>query len=257
MRRLRYGANIRRARSTVVGSDHIARDVERVYPRRGGEIAVIPLAPSELPAPDAEDRRWAGTLPDSFALYPAAAWPHKNHEVLFRALALLQSHGIRIPLVLTGATAGSVDLSTLACEHGIDDLVRHLGFVTPSQLSALYEKSRLTVIPTLYEAGSFPMFEAFSKGSPVVASAVCSLPSQASGAAILIDPGNEYELADRLKQVWSDDSLRCVLRQAGLRRAGEFTWPSTATGYVAAYRRALCLPPTESDIAWQANHARF
>ena len=256
LRRMRYGANIRSATMTVVASRYIADDVERIYPQRKGPISVIPLAPIQLPE-SPTSAAWTASLPDQFAFYPAAAWPHKNHETLFRAISLLRDRGIRVPLVLTGAKAGRVDLEELAQRFGVDDLVTHLGFVSPTELSLLYSRATVTVIPTLYEAGSFPMFEAFSKGCPVVASAVCSLPQQAAEAAMLFNPYDSNDLAEQLAKVWTDRSSQVWLRAAGLRRAEKFTWAATAQGYAAAYRQALRLPPTVDDIVWREGHARF
>jgi glycosyltransferase involved in cell wall biosynthesis len=43
-------------------------------------------------------RRWQ--LPISFFIYPAAAWPHKNHDRLLRAFAAAKLDGVQ--LLLTG-----------------------------------------------------------------------------------------------------------------------------------------------------------
>lgn len=257
-RRLNYAANIRSAAVTVVGSQFIADDVARVYPRRAGSVAVVPLAPVEL----SEGRReapepWRRTLPPEFALYPAAAWPHKNHATLFRALRVLKKRGKARHLVLTGAASGRVNLRTLAEENGVDDCVTHLGFVEPSALLHLYRRAKLVTIPTLFEAGSFPMFEAFANGCPVVASSVCSLPAQADGAAILVDPSDAAELAQAIDTVWGDPLLREDLVARGRARAASFTWQATAAGFAASYRRALGLRPTPDDEIWERSHARF
>ena len=43
-------------------------------------------------------------LPDTYALYPAVTWPHKNHLRLLDALAMLRDErGVKIHLVCTGA----------------------------------------------------------------------------------------------------------------------------------------------------------
>jgi len=256
-RRMMYGANIRAAALTIVGSESTSEDVKRTYPERADHVMVVPLAPVELPDPAPLNEAQSASLPGDFALYPAAAWPHKNHRTLFQALKILKDRGLGRPVVLTGARTGQVNLTALAREVGVDDLVTHLGFVDPGQLATLYRRARLTVVPTLFEAGSFPMFEAFQSGCPVVASHVCSLPSQAAGAAVMIDPLSPSDLAEKLNLVWTDDSLRATLAVRGLERANQFTWRTAAQGYAAAYRRALGLPAAESDLRWMRTHARF
>ena len=61
---------------------------------------------SEYPAPTPDDLdrlRARLSLPESFLLYPAQTWPHKNHERLLEALARVRDEsGVTIPLVCPG-----------------------------------------------------------------------------------------------------------------------------------------------------------
>lgn len=256
-RRLVYGANIRAAATTVVASEYVAEDIRRYYPKRAGDVVIVPLAPVELPAEELLPDLLPERIPPEFAFYPAASWPHKNHAALFGAIRRLRERGIRRSVVLTGASSGGVDLTELAREQDVADLVVHLGFVEPGVLRYLYRKARLTILPTLFEAGSFPMFEAFKHGSAVASSNVCSLPAQAGGAAVLFDPHDEVGIAEALDRVWSSESLRHELAERGRQRAAEFNWVSTAMGFSAAYRRALGVPPTQLDLEWINRHVSF
>ena len=53
---------------------------------------------------------------------------------------------------------------------------------------ALYASALFMIVPTLFEAVSFPVLEAFANGLPVACSNVTSLPEQVGDAALLFDP---------------------------------------------------------------------
>lgn len=230
-----YRALCRQASYVVVGSRWIARDVVSSLGVAAEKVKVVNLAPlpraAAGPPPEA--------LPAQFAYYPAATWPHKNHETLLRALALLRREGLEIPLVCSGhATPHQQRLVELSDELGLQQQVVFLGFVTDDVVAALYERARLVVVPTLYEAGSFPMWEAFAARVPVVCSSVTSLPEQAGDAALVFDARDERALATAMRTAWTDDATRRQLVEAGSLRIRSLSWTETARRFRAVYRCA-------------------
>ena len=106
-------------------------------------------------------------LPRRYFYTPGASWPHKNHRVLFEALAALRRrHGVEVDLVLTGARVeGAVDVAALARGLGLDGEVHHLGYVPREDLPALYGGSLATVVPSLFEGFGIPVLEAMHAGA--------------------------------------------------------------------------------------------
>ena len=176
-------------------------------------------------------------LPDAFALYPAKAWPHKNHLRLMEALKILRDQGVDVPLVLTGAQGGQ-DLPVLAAADalGVRDLVHFVGFVTPTELSAIYRMARMMVFPSLFEGWGLPTLEAFVSGIPLACSNVTCLPAITAGAAELFDPYDSASIADVMVRVWEDDQLRRRLVTDGRARAAQFSWDHSARVFRACYR---------------------
>ena len=76
------------------------------------------------------------------------------------------------------------------------------------ELYWLYKNAMLTVIPTKYEAGSFPLMEAMKLGSPVIASNVTSLPETIGSEAYLFDPDNPAQIADKITTYGLSDQNR-------------------------------------------------
>src|SRR6476660_1243505 len=100
-----------------------------------------------------------------------------------------------------------------------------------------YRLAQSVVVPTLFEAASAPLFEAWQHGTPVACSAVTSLPEQAADAALLFDPLSIEEIAAAIKTLTLDEKVRARYRQRGFRRLGDFDLERTTKAYRAVYRK--------------------
>jgi len=115
--------------------------------------------------------------------------------------------------------------------------VRFLGFVTPRQLRTLYGLARAVVVPSLFEAASAPLWEAFASEVPAACSNVTSLPEQAGDAALVFDPRQPAEITAAVVRIWRDEGLRAQLVDRGRARVRAYTWERTARHFRAHYRR--------------------
>jgi len=218
--------------------DEYGVDSERVQP--------VPLGPA-LPGNPVTDEQSVAVrsqydLPESFVLYPANTWPHKNHRRLVAALGhIAETHGEQVPLVCPGGR----DDRGVADEHRIDDLaalgstsVFDIGFVDRDHLRALYHECCLLVYPSLFEGGGLPVIEAWQFDAPVVCSDIPPLREKGGDAAAYVDPTDVSAIGDTIYEVWTDDSLRGELVERGRARREQFTWRRTARIYHALYRKA-------------------
>ena len=233
-----------------------AQDLIRTYRMPPAKVRTVHLAPAvEAYAPRSDrelgELRARLRLPESFALYPARFWPHKNHRNLLEALAALRSEGGPVvPLVLTGSGGkGDPDVRRQVAGLGLADQVTILGFVAPHEIQAAFQGSRLLVFPSLFEGFGMPVLEAFRLGVPVAASRVTCLPEIAGGAAHLFDPQDPRDLARAVGEAWTDPVLRERLVERGRARASAFTWGRTATAFRALYRTLAGRAVDEADRA--------
>ena len=123
-----------------------------------------------------------------------------------------------------------------------------LGFVTPLELQCLYQLARCVIIPTQYEAGSFPLWEAFLSGVPAACSNVTSLPAQAGDAALIFNPDRPEEIADAIVRLWNDESLRQKLIERGYQNVARYSWQLTARTFRAYYRQIAKRPLSNEDL---------
>ena len=251
-----YRGLCEQAAVVAVSSSWVKDDVVDHYGLAPEKVQVVPLAPAigAYPDPTHEDLARVSarlSLPLAFGFYPAQTWPHKNHLGLLEALALLRDrHGVSIPFLFSGhQNEFFPTIEGRARALGLTEAVRFLGFVTPLEMQCLYRLCRCVVIPTRFEAASFPLWEAFLAGAPAACSAVTSLPRQAGDAALLFDPDRAEEIADALKRLWTEPSLREELVRRGRRNVARFSWDRTARLFRAHYRRLGGQEPTEEDRA--------
>jgi glycosyltransferase involved in cell wall biosynthesis len=262
-REVAYRAGCRTARCVVVGSQWVKDDLVESYGVSPRRIRVIPEgAPTQFVRPQSSDDLAAVSatlgLAHPFIIYPAVAWPHKNHRALLEALRLLRDEsGLIIHLVCTG---GRYEPFWPEIQRYIRDLelapqVRFLGFLPEEQLEAVYRLAAAMVQPSLFEASSLPIFEAWRAGIPVACSTATALPEQVVDAGLLFDPHDVRAIADAVRNVVTNQSLRRDLVARGAHRLQDFDWVRTAKGYRAAYRRVAGRPLSEEDrwlLSWES-----
>jgi glycosyltransferase involved in cell wall biosynthesis len=249
-----YEEFCRRARMVAVVSSWTKDDVVAHYGVAEERVQVVPYAPTfamlKDPSPvDVQALRRQFRLPSRYVLYPAQMWPHKNHAGLLRACHnLREQRGLEVPLVFSGRqTEHTARVVSEVRRLDLEQLVTLTGYVNANQLRSLYAASAGIVIPSLFEAGSFPMWDAFYSGVPVAASNVTSLPRQAGGAALLFDPVSVEQIADAIETLWSSETLRNELVARGREVVRPLTWERTARHFRAHYRRILDLPISPAD----------
>jgi glycosyltransferase involved in cell wall biosynthesis len=213
-RRRVYGWSARRSRLVVTISRHAADTLVESLGVPEERVRPIHLGiDHDVFRPGDEAR-------GQFLLYPARAWPHKNHTRLFEAFTELRQRHPDLELVLT------------AYEGPVPEGVRSLGRVGRDELVHLYRTAAALVFPSLYEGFGQPPLEAMACGCPVACSNVASLPEVVGDAARLFDPLSTEEILGAVEDVLADPD---PWRRRGFERAAAFTWEKTARAHDAVY----------------------
>jgi glycosyltransferase involved in cell wall biosynthesis len=249
-----YRTHCERAALVVAMTSWGRRDFVESYGLPAERVAVVPGGSvlREYPAPtpaDLERLRSHLSLPESFLLYPAQTWAHKNHEHLLEALARLRGdHGITIPLVCPGKqTRHYRRIAELVDRLDLSATTSFPGFVSSLELRGLYELGTALVFPSRFEGWGLPICEAFDAGLPVASSTATGLPDVVGDAGLLFDPEDVAEMAAQLRRLWTDAELRADLRERGSRRAAELSFDHTARLFRAHYRQVGCRSLSERD----------
>jgi glycosyltransferase involved in cell wall biosynthesis len=215
-RRFAYDRAARHADMVITVSDYCRRRIGERLGVPDSRIRVVPLGV-------ADDFRQERAPARQFVLYPARRWPHKNHGRLLQAMSSLREERPDLRLVLTGGG------EPLPNPPG---WVEQRGLVSRRELADLYRSAACMAFPSLYEGFGLPLLEAMASGCPVATSTAGSLREVAGGAAVAFDPEDVAAMASAIgRAIDAGDRLR----DAGLVRAGQFTWDACAQAHMEAY----------------------
>ncbi len=228
---------IRTATAVLVDSDLGKEHVLSFYGPYGARdehVRVLPFLPAstmprDVPAAARTAVRERYSIPDAYVFYPAQFWPHKNHASIIEALERLkQRDGIAVTAVFCGSHTDPVRarhfdlLMGMARLCGVADQIRVLDFVADDELAALYAGARALVMPTFFGPTNIPVLEAWALRCPVLTSDIPGIREQVGDAGVLVDPRSVGELADGIRRLWSDETLRVTLAERGTRRLASY-----------------------------------
>jgi glycosyltransferase involved in cell wall biosynthesis len=221
-----------------------ARD-ERL--RLGDDAAPRLPVPIGLWADDA--RR---TAPDAHTRHRAIFIGHLVERMgvgtAIRAVALLRTRGMDLPLDVVGRGPEAEALARLAVDEGVSDLVVFHGFRVGDELQERLADASVALAPYQDDGGSFTQFADPSKlksymasGLPIVLTPVppnaTELADAGTADVVADDP---MAFADALERLIGDDALWRSRREAALRHARSYDWPVVvapvleALGFAAA-----------------------
>lgn len=222
-------AQLRTATGLVCVSEP-TRDAVLEYLGTNVRWVVAPNAASGfvMSAPSLDDNtlREFGLTPGSYLLCVGSADPRKNMRTLSEAYASLPRQVRRaFPLVVAG---GAHD--AFAATH-IDWPVETIrtGYVTNTQLAALYQSARLLVVPSLNEGFGLPAVEGAAAGVPLAMSDIPAFRWVYGDGALYFDPRKKTSVADAIMQAIDDPVDQTLLTRKRSELTDRFSWESSAS----------------------------
>ncbi len=261
-RKFRLRRGLQRADYIVAVSGATQRDVVNLAPEVSGRVRLIYNAPDpqflakRLPSdaraagPEAAARERARILERyqiryPFLLYAGSIRPQKNIPRLIEAFAVARSsleaqggyEDLRL-IIIGDEISRYPDVRRAVIQSRVENCVRFLGFIPFDTLRIFHELATAFVFPSLYEGFGLGPLEAMASGTPVIASAVSSLPEVVGGAAMLVNPENVFDIARGITEVLMNEDLRNSLIAKGRKQAASFSWARTAKEVLALYDEA-------------------
>lgn len=229
----------------VVSFKHVKEDILKFFKVNSEKVSICPPPFTASWFLTKEETEW-DKLSDKFSLkkkyllYPAATWKHKNHLSLIRVLKKLREPENDVELVCTGnKTEYFKTIQSAIDEQDLSKAVHFLGIVSEAELIGLYKNASLVVIPTLYEAGSGPLYEAMRYGIPVVCSNVTSLPDTMGNSEFIFNLNDHEEMLTRIKQGLYDEEFRMRNVQNSRDRMKELEKNNYAECFLNTYKKLL------------------
>jgi glycosyltransferase involved in cell wall biosynthesis len=177
-------------------------------------------------------------LPDHFILWAGQIESRKNVARLLQAFAQIM-HEIPHSLVIAGERRRSSahELHNIE-ELGLAGRVHFPGWISQTDLPAIYCLADVFAFPSLYEGFGIPLIEAMACGCPIVAANTGTPPEILNGAGYLVDPLNVNDIASGIRTVLSEAGLRQGMIAKGIEQAKGFSWDQTARQLLAVLEQA-------------------
>lgn len=242
-REFQYRAYCKQAHFICVQTEWGKRDIAQQYGISPEKIRVIRYGSAfevyKAPSSESVDKCLAElNIPASFFVFPAITWPHKNHEVIFRAMDILKQRHREIPnMVFTGGITPFHDhLWKLALSLGIEKNIYFLGFVSSDQIQAIYRAAKGMIFPSKFEGLGLPVLEAFRAGLPVICSNATVLPEVAGEGALFFAPDSPAQLADLVEKLEDSKEFRLELQNCGRESLKKYSVFHAAEEFAELYR---------------------
>lgn len=172
-------------------------------------------------------------LPDKFVLYIGNLKPHKNVETLIDSMRFIDN----IKLIINGKKNES--LGKHIAEYKLNDKIQFIGYVDEKDLPIIYNLATVFVFPSLYEGFGLPPLEAMACGCPTIVANTSSLPEVVGKSAILINPHNENDISEKIKNITESVFNESSLINLGFLNVQKFKWTETVKKTIMIYKESL------------------
>jgi glycosyltransferase involved in cell wall biosynthesis len=219
----------RSADKIICESNFVKNDIVEFTGVNGGKINIIQSPPPEIflnykfEEAQFEVVKDKYRLPEKFIFYPAQCWFHKNHIKLVEAFKIVLNKQDNVYLILTGSQQNNYsNLIQRIDELGLNDKVKHLGYIDYKDLPYFYKMSQFLIMPTLFESVSIPIYEAFSLAVAVCSSNVVALPEQVGDAGLIFNPNDVNDIAFKMLMYLNKEDFRKEKADLGFERVRGF-----------------------------------
>ena len=172
-----------------------------------------------------------------FVAFVGTIEPRKDVPTLVKAFDRMAPNHPDLSLVLAGVDgwgSKAVDAAIAAAGHG--DRVVRTGYVPDECVPSLLRQASAVAYPSLEEGFGLPALEALACGAPLVTTTGSAMEEMASGAAMLVDPGDADGLAGVLDMLVRGDAGLAARRQRGFAVAARHTWEASGLAHAELYR---------------------
>ena len=223
------------AQKIICISENTKKDLLERYSIPEKNVTVTYLA-SEL---DISMSYSSDSVPEyPYFLYVGSRVSYKNFERLLTAFAKVISSYDDLALCVVGSPFTENE-DNIIYNLGLEDHIKHYGYVNNCHLAKLYRCSLAFVYPSLYEGFGIPPLEAMACGTVAIVANSSSLPEVVGDAGIMLDPKDEDGLCHHLLQIYNSQELKEQMSNKSLVQAKKFSWERCTQETIQAYKTAI------------------
>jgi glycosyltransferase involved in cell wall biosynthesis len=165
-----------------------------------------------------------------YFVFAGALHPRKNIVNLLKAFVLFKKRQhTNMKLVIVGRMAWKYEeVEQMRAEMLFKDDVKWVGYMNVDKLSHVIGGAYALVYASLFEGFGIPILEALQCDVPAIVSNTSSMPEVAGNAALLVDPKDPEDIAEKMHQLYKDEVLRKKLIANARAQVKKFDWEGSA-----------------------------
>lgn len=222
-------------------SEHAKETIVEYFPNAAKKISVVYEDADESLSKVIDQKikkKVLRKIPGNYIFYPASVWPHKNHINLIRAFSILiNQYQYDLYLVLTGDAVDKLKDEIEQC--GVEKRVISLGYVMQEEMKYYFSGASVMAFPSMFEGFGIPLVEAMRMGIPIACSDRSSIPEIVQDAAIIFDPTDPENIAEKISLIIKDQEQDRVMIGRGYNRASAFSWEKAAEQLSDIFRKQV------------------
>jgi len=222
------------------------KDIQHIFGYPGERIEVIYEAPEPIYRPINRDmsREFLTQnygITQEYILYVGGFSPRKNVKGLLTAFAEIEGDlDYSCLLVFPGKRQKEFDqIDAMISAFNLEEKVVFPGYIPVSHLPYFYRCAKVFVYPSFYEGFGLPPLEAMACGTPTLAANTSSIPEVVGKSAVLFNPYDTLDLAEKLFHVLTHPDVLTDLEKKSINRVKKFSWPKVAEETVKMYQKLL------------------
>lgn len=193
----------------VVSSESSKSDILKFFPDSNNKkvevlsFTTVPLDSWYTDNPEEVIAQY--NLPSKYFLVSNQFWPHKNHDVVFRAVKILRERDIHVNIVFTGKTDDSEYSQSILKtidEFHLSDRVSLLGLIPKDHQVQLIRTCVAMIQPSLFEGWSTVVEDARCFGKHIALSDLPVHLEQNPPGALFFARSEPAQLAEILEKWW-------------------------------------------------------
>jgi glycosyltransferase involved in cell wall biosynthesis len=169
------------------------------------------------------------TKPKQYIVYTGNLYPHKNVDIIIKALKYLPKLKLKI------ICGRDFFFQKYKQKYANNPQIEFLGYLPDKDFFAVYQKALCLVHPSFMEGFSLTGLESMSLGCPVLSSKYSCLPEIYQDSVLYFDAKNPKDLAQKIKSL--TPTKRQELIKKGYEQIKKYSWQKTAQQTLAFYEK--------------------
>jgi glycosyltransferase involved in cell wall biosynthesis len=224
----------RKAKRIVTVSEFSKNDIVQHYHIPAGKIAVSNNAAHKEYAPleweEREKVKQQFTDGCEYFIFTGALHPRKNVVNLLKAFIRFKKRNrTNMKLIIVGRMAWNYkEVEEMKNDMPFKEDVVWLGYLDVNSLARIMGAAYALVYASLFEGFGIPIIEAYQCGVPAIVSNTSSMPEVAGDAALIVEPTDYKDIAEKMSTLYKNEMLRNQLAEKALAATQRYTWDHAA-----------------------------